>query len=165
MCVCVCVCVRERETHAPTAVGLTVLSHLLSYVDVCPTPITQSPPSCLSSLGRRSLNAGRWRQLSGVTLIPYRRFPSKQGLPGFMTVVMDPPATQLALGPGKPWWMEVRRDALLAERCADRVERCFGRKVRLDWVMASKTPRSLSEQTHCHATREAHDVNADLSSL
>ena len=44
--------------------------------------ITQSPLGCLSSLGPRSLNAGRWRQLLGVTLIPYRQFPSK-GRKGF----------------------------------------------------------------------------------
>ena len=52
-----------------------------------------------------------------MILIPYRKFPSKQRLPGFMSVVMDPPAIQLALGPGKPWRMKVRRDTLLAERC------------------------------------------------
>lgn len=67
-----------------------------------------------------------------MILIPYRKFLSKQRLPGFMSVVMDPPAIQLALGPGKPWRMKVRRDALLAKRCADRAGRCFGQKVRLD---------------------------------
>ena len=100
-----------------------------------------------------------------MILIPYRKFLSKQRLPGFMSVVMDPPAIQLALGPGKPWRMKVRRDALLAKRCADRAGRCFGQKVRLDWVMASKTPRSLSERSHCYATPEARVVNADLNSL
>ena len=92
-------------------------------------------------------------------------FQRKERLPGFMMVVMGPLAIQLALGPGKPWWTEMRRNVLLAERCADHVGRCFGWKVRLDWAMASKTPRSLSEQIHCRASPEASDLSADLNSL